>query len=193
MRMLRSGGRKRTLAAVAVMATIALGTAAAAPAEAVPIQRGQSALILDQGIFSVLDPLGVGILPVAPAVAVSGGEAFPISGGRVSRNGQRARISHRGGIVFGGDNSSVRAMRPRLLLTANTYEMSALVGGQRISFLNLAGGTILTPTRRRMVYRGVVATLTFDAANALNQAFATDQFQADMPVGRLRVRMRLAF
>ena len=193
MKVLRSGGRKRTLAAVAVMASIALGTAAAAPAEAVPIQRGQSALILDQSIFSVLDPLGVGILPVAPAVALSGAEAFPISGGRVSRNGQRARINHRGGIVFGGDTSSVRAMRPRIVLNATTYEMSALVGGQRISFLNLSGGTILTPTRRRMVFRGVDAFLTFDAANALNQAFATDQFQEGLQIGRLRVRMRLAF
>ena len=193
MKVLRSGGRKRTLAAVAVMASIALGTAAAAPAEAVPIQRGQSALILDQSIFSVLDPLGVGILPVAPAVAVNGGEAFPISGGRVSRSGQRARINHRGGIVFGGDTSSVRAMRPRIVLNATTYELSAVVGGQRVSFLNLSGGTILTPTRRRMVFRGVDAFLTFDAANALNQAFATDQFQEGLQIGRLRVRMRLAF
>ena len=193
MKVLRIRGRKRTLAAVAVMATIALGTTGAAPAEAVPIQRGQSALILDQSIFSVLDPLGVGILPVAPAVAVNGGEAFPINGGRVSRNGQRARINHRGGIVFGGDTSSVRAMRPRIVLNATTYELSALVGGQRISFLNLSGGTILTPTRRRMVFRGVDAFLTFDAANALNQAFATDQFQEGLQVGRLRVRMRLAF
>jgi len=193
MKVLRIRGRKRTLAAVAVMATIALGTTGAAPAEAVPIQRGQSALILDQDIFSVLDPLGVGILPVAPAVAVNGGEAFPISGGRVSRSGQRARINHRGGIVFGGDTSSVRAMRPRIVLNATTYELSAVVGGQRVSFLNLSGGTILTPTRRRMVFRGVDAFLTFDAANALNQAFATDQFQEGLQVGRLRVRMRLAF
>jgi hypothetical protein len=192
MKVRRIGDRKLTLAAVAVMATIALGTAGAAPAEAVPIQRGQSALILDQGIFSVLDPLGVGILPVAPAVAVNGGEAFPISGGRVSRNGQRARINHRGGIVFGGDTASVRAMRPRVVLNATTYELSALVGGQRISLLNLSGGSILTPTRRRMVFRGVDAFLTFDAANALNQAFATDQFQEGVQVGRLRVRMRLA-
>jgi hypothetical protein len=187
---LARAGRSRTLAAIAVMATIALGAAGAAPAEAVPIQRGQSTLILDQSIFSVLDPLGVGILPIAPAEASLGGESFPISSGRVSRNGRRARINHRGGIVFAGDNASVRAVRLRVLLTSSTYELSALVGGQRISFLSLSGGTILT-RGRRMTYRGIDASLTLEAANALNQAFATDQFQEGTQLGRLRIRMRL--
>ena len=131
-------------------------------------------------------------LPIAPAQAVSGGESFPIAGGRVARNGQRARILHRGGVVFGSDSASVRALRPRIVLNATTYELNALVRGQRISFLNLAGGTLLTPTRRRIVFRGVDAFLSLDAANALNQAFATDQFQEGRRVGTLRIRMRLA-
>ena len=103
MEVLARGGRLRTLAAIAVLATLALVTAGASPAEAVQIQRGQSTLTFDQHIFSGLDPLGVGILPIAPAEASLGGESFPISGGRVTPNGARARINHVGGIVFAGD------------------------------------------------------------------------------------------
>ena len=56
------GGRSRALATIAVLVTIALVGVGASPAEAIPIQRGQSTLILDQDIFSGLDPLGIGIL-----------------------------------------------------------------------------------------------------------------------------------
>lgn len=190
MELLARGGRSRWLAAIAVLATIALVAAGASPAEAVPIQRGQSTLTLDQDIFSGLDPLGVGILPIAPAEASLGGESFPISGGRASRNGQRATINHVGGIVFAGDNAAVRVMRPRLRLSASTYALSALVGGQRVSFLSLAGGTI-TSRGRRLTYRGINAFLTLEAADALNRAFATDFFREGTRLGRLRIRMTL--
>ena len=86
------GGRSRLVAVIAVLASIAVVAASAAPAQAVPVQRGLTTLTFDQDIFSTLDPLGIGILPVAPAVATLGGEAFPVSGGRVSRNGQRGTI-----------------------------------------------------------------------------------------------------
>jgi hypothetical protein len=184
------GGRSRTLAAIAVLATIALVAAGASPANAVPIKRGQSTLILDQRIFSGLDPLGVGILPIAPAEASLGGESFPITGGEASRNGQRARINHAGGIVFAGDNAAVRVVRPRLRLSDRTFALSALVGGQRMSFLSLANGTITT-RGRRLTIRGINAFLTLEAAGALNQAFATDFFQEGTRLGRLRISMTL--
>ena len=93
MEVLASGGRLRALAAIALLATIALVAAGASPAEAVPIKRGHTKLILSQSIFNDLDPLGVGILPIAPAEAVGGGEQFPIAGGRVSRDASTARIN----------------------------------------------------------------------------------------------------
>ena len=190
MEVLARGGRSRTLAAIAVLATTALVAAGASPAEAVPIKRGQSTLTFDQNIFSGLDPLGIGILPIAPAEASSGGESFPITGGTVSRNGQRARINHAGGIVFAGDNAEVRVVRPRLRLSSSAYELSALVRGQRMSFLSLAGGTI-TSRGRRLTYRGINAFLTLEAADALNQAFATDFFRGGTRLGKLRIRMAL--
>jgi hypothetical protein len=190
MEVLARGGRSRWHAAIVVLATIALVAAGASPAEAVPIKRGQSTLTLDQDIFSGLDPLGVGILPIAPAEASLGGESFPITGGRASRNGQRAIINHAGGIVFAGDNAAVRVVRPRLRLSSSTYELSALVGGQRMSFLSLGGGTI-TSRGRRLTYRGINAFLTLEAADALNPAFATDFFREGTRLGRLRIRMTL--
>jgi hypothetical protein len=190
MEVLARGGRSRTLAAIAVVATIALVAAGASPAEAVPIKRGQSTLILDQNIFSGLDPLGVGILPIAPAEARLGGESFPISGGRVSPNGQRARINHVGGIVFAGDNAAVRVVRLRLRLCCRNSELSASVDGQRMAFLSLGGGT-RTFRGRLLTFRGINAFLTLEAADALNQAFATDFFQEGTRLGKLRIRMTL--
>jgi hypothetical protein len=190
MEVLARGGRSRTLAAIAVVATIALVAAGASPAEAVPIKRGQSTLTLDQNIFSGLDPLGIGILPIAPAEASSGGESFPITGGTVSRNGQRARINHGGGIVFAGDNAEVRVVRLRVRLCCPDSELSASVDGQRMSFLSLEGGSV-SSRGSRLTFRGINASLTLEAADALNQAFATDFFQEGTRLGKLRIRMTL--
>jgi hypothetical protein len=190
MEVLARGGRSRTLAAIAVLATTALVAAGASPAEAVPIKRGQSTLTFDQNIFSGLDPLGIGILPIAPAEASSGGESFPITGGTVSRNGQRARINHAGGIMFAGDNAEVRVVRPRVRLCCPDSELNASVDGQRMSFLSLEGGTV-TSRGRRLTFRGINASLTLEAADALNQAFATDFFQEGTRLGKLRIRMTL--
>jgi hypothetical protein len=190
MKVLASGGRSRAFAAIAVLATIALVAAGASRAEAVPIERGQSTLIFDQDIFSGLDPLGIGILPIAPAEARSGGEMFPITGGSVSPDRKRARINHVGGIVFAGDNASVRVVRLRVRLCCRDSELSASVDGQRMSFLSLGRGA-LTSRGRRLTFRGINAFLTLEAADALNQAFATDFFQEGTRLGRLRIRMTL--
>ena len=183
------GGRSRALATIAVLVTIALVGVGASPAEAIPIQRGQSTLILDQDIFSGLDPLGIGILPIAPAEATLGGESFPITGGRVSPDRTRARINHVGGIDFAGDNASVRVVRLRVRLGRNS-ELTASVDGQRMSFLALGRG-VRTSRGRRLTYRRIGAFLTLEAANALNQAFATDFFQEGTRLGSLRIRMTL--
>jgi hypothetical protein len=190
MEVLARGGRSRTLAAIAVVATIALVAVGASPAEAVPIKRGQSTLTLDQNIFSGLDPLGIGILPIAPAEASSGGESFPITGGTVSRDGQRARINHGGGIVFAGDTAEVRVVRLRVRLCCPDSELSASVDGQRMSFLSLEGGSA-TSRGRRLTFRGIRASLTLEAADALNQAFATDFFQEGTRLGKLRMTLVL--
>ena len=182
-------GRSRALATIAVLVTIALVGVGASPAEAIPIQRGQSTLILDQDIFSGLDPLGIGILPIAPAEATLGGESFPITGGRVSPDRTRARINHVGGIDFAGDNASVRVVRLRVRLGRNS-ELTASVDGQRMSFLALGRG-VRTSRGRRLTYRRIGAFLTLEAANALNQAFATDFFQEGTRLGSLRIRMTL--
>jgi hypothetical protein len=188
MKVLARGGPSRALAAIAVLATIALVAAGASPAEAVPIKRGQSTLILDQNIFSVLDPLGIGILPIAPAEARLGGESFPITGGSVSLNGERARINHAGGIVFAGDNAAIRVVRPRVRLCCRNSELSASVDGQRISFLSLGRG-VHSSRGRRLTFRGINAFLTLEAADALNQAFATDVFQEGTRLGTLRMTL----
>ena len=184
-------GRSRTLAAVAVLATLAVVAVGASPAQAVPVIQGQTTLTFNPNIFSGLDPLGVGILPIAPAQATLGGESFPMSGGSVSRNGRRGTVNHRGGIVFAGDNASVRVTRLRVSLCC-PYEVSALVDGQRMAFLALGGGTFAF-RGSRLTYSRVNAFLTLEASEALNQAFATDFFREGTRLGRLRIRMTLDF
>jgi hypothetical protein len=191
MKVLARGGRSRALAAIAVLATIALVAAGASPAEAVPIKRGHTTLILDQDTLSGLDTLGIGILPIAPAEAVSGGERFPISGGRVSRDGLTARIKHDGGLAFVGDNAQVKVKRLKVNLNTDESELIASVDGQRMSFLSLEGGRH-TSSGRDLTYRGIDASLTRKAAKALNQAFATDFFQKGTRLGKLRIHMTLA-
>ena len=175
MKVLARRGRSRAVAAIAVLATIALLAVSASPAQAVQITQGRTTLTFDQNIFSVLYPLGIGILPIAPAEATMGGEAFPISGGRVTPDGTRARIRHVGGLDIAGDNASVRLVRLRVRLCCRSSGLTASVGGQRISFLALGRPGSRTFRGRRLTIRGINAFLTLEAADALNQAFAPIQ------------------
>jgi hypothetical protein len=173
---------------------MALVAAGASPAEAVPINQGHTKLIFNQNTSSGLDALGIGILPIPPAEARSGGESFPITRGSVSRNGRSARIHHDGGITFVGDNATVRVRRLEVHLCCRNSDDSvvrALVDGQRMTFLSLAGGA-LTSRGRSLTFRGIHAFLTRQAANALNQAFATDFFNQGTRLGKLRIQITLA-
>ena len=194
MEVLARGSRPRTLAAIAVLATTALLAVGASPAEAVPVSQGHSKLILNQNTSSGLDALGIGILPIAPAEARSGGESFPINGGTVSRNGRSARIHHDGGVTFVGDNAQVRVRRLEVHLCCRNSDDSvvrALVAGQRMTFLSLQGRA-LTSRGRNLTFRGIHAFLTRRAANTLNQAFATGFFQEGTRLGKLRIQVTLA-
>ena len=78
-----------------------------------PDRQGHTKLIFNQNTSGGLDALGIGILPIPPAEARSGGESFPITRGTVSRNGRSARIHHDGGITFVGDNTQSQGEAPR--------------------------------------------------------------------------------
>jgi hypothetical protein len=193
MEVLARAGRPRALAAITVLAAIALVAAGASTAEAVPISQGHTKLTFNQNTSSGLDALGIGILPIPPAEARLGGESFPITHGSVSRNGRSARIHHDGGIVFVGDNASVRVRRLEVhLCCRNTSDsvVRALVDGQRMTFLSLAGGD-LTSGGRSLTFRGIHAFLTPRAADTLNQAFATGFFQDGTRLGKLRIQITL--
>jgi hypothetical protein len=173
---------------------LAARAAGASPAEAVPIKRGHTKLILDQDTSSGLDALGIAILPTPPAEARLGGESFPITRGTVSRNGRSARIHHDGGITFVGDNAQVRVRHLEVHLccrNSNDSVVRALVDGQRMTFLSLAGGA-LTSRGRNLTFRGIHAFLTRKAANTLNRAFATGFFQQGTRLGKLRIQITLA-
>ena len=190
MEVLASGGRSRALAAIAVLATIVLVAAGASPAEAVPIKRGHTRLILNQNTLSNLDPLGIGILPIPPAEARSGAESFPITGGTVSRNGRGARINHGGGIRIANDTARVRVARVTVRLHPAGSELIASVDGQPMTFLSLEGGR-RTSGGGGFTYHRIRALLTQRAANALNRGFATDFFQRGTRLGQLRIQTTL--
>jgi hypothetical protein len=148
----------------------------------------------NQNTSSRLDALGIGILPTPPAEARLGGESFPITHGSVSRNGRSARIHHDGGIVFVGDNAQVSVRRLEVHLCCRNSDDSvvrALVDGQRMTFLSLAGGA-LTSRGRSLTFRGIHASLTRAAADAFNQAFATGFFREGTRLGKLRIQITLS-
>lgn len=59
-----------------------------------------------------------------------------------------------------------------------------------MSFLSLGGGSV-TSRGRRLTFRGINASLTLEAADALNRAFATDFFQEGTRLGKLRMTLVL--
>ena len=102
------GVRPRALAAIALLATIALVAAGASPAEAVPIKRGHTKLILDQDTSSGLDALGIGILRLRQrrqSVAESSSRSLA-AGSAVTR-------TRHGSTMTAGWRSSVTTRRSR--------------------------------------------------------------------------------
>jgi len=166
--------------------------------EAVAIDGGATLLTVDAGTLEALSGSGFAVEPIEPAQVseAAGGEvtfAFPIAWGSLAASDLSGKIKHRGGLSFSKGGTTV-GVKNFVIDTSSGVLTAKVVGSRdRIPLLNLD----LTNLQAFVfddsaVLRGVGATLTAEAATALNAAFGTDLFTEGLTVGTAEVFAILA-
>jgi len=164
-------------------------TVKAQPAQ-VELAGGYTALELDAGAVSALTALGVAPGLIAPGSVGADGLRFPITGGKVDVRTYAGAIRHSGGISLTKDATKVDLTSFTIQVDADP-DLTALVGGQRVSILSLdLSGLQARVQGRRIVLAGAKASLTATAAGALNQAFGTTAFAEGLVLGTATVNAR---
>lgn len=163
---------------------LALAPAALAQSEdRATVTGGKTLLKLNPDTAAALTDAGVGVSAVGNATGSAGAGlfAFPITGGKVSTDPVGGDIAHSGGLAFsaGGERLVVR----RFVIDLDEGVLFATVAGTTVPLLNLEGGKadLKGPVIRLTKVR---ATLTPEAAGALNATFGTDLFTAGLPIGK---------
>ncbi len=134
-------------------------TVRAVPAQ-VELAGGATTLALDSGAAAALTSLGVTAAPVDPASAGSGGLSFPITGGKLNAKTFAGSVPHSGGISL-SKGSTVVELTSFTINIDSDPDLTALVGGQRVSILNLDLSQLDAQVKgRRITLGGVRATLT---------------------------------
>ncbi len=145
---------------------------------------GSTDLTLDPGTAQALTDLGVSAAPIGPAQALPGGElSFPITGGLVDTSTFAGSIPHSGGISLTAGSTTVELTRFRINIDSDP-DLTALVGGQRVSILSLdLSGLETKVAGRKIRLANVRADLTKAAADALNAAFGVSAFTEGLTLG----------
>ena len=154
--------------------------------------KGATTLALDEGAAAALGSLGIAVAPLKPARAGEQGIAFPITAGKLDARSYAGQIKHAGGLSF--TRSSTRVDLRNFVINVDAApDLTARVGDARVSILDLdLSDAKITGEGRRPTIAGVKATLTDDAAGALNAAFGTDAFQEGLEIGTATVSGRAA-
>ena len=157
-------------------------TVNASPAR-VALRGGDTTLVLDPGAASALGNLGVTVAPISPAKASGPGLSFPITGGRLNAKTFAGSVTHSGGIAVTAGGTRVELTRFTINVDA-APDLTALVGGERVSILSLdLSGLTSSVKGRRVTLGGVKASLTAAAAGALNGAFGVTAFTEGLVLG----------
>lgn len=199
------GKRKPTIVLV-VLAVLALavaacgdddgdGSAAAGQAttetaaQTLTLTGEETTLALTAGTARVLEENDVAVAPVDPATAGDDGIAFPITGGEVEADSLAGTIEHSGGLTFSAGRTEVELTDFVVDTAAGTLTATTPDGAQ-LTTLNLDLSAIEREDRAdgTIVVRNIVATLTDDAARALNDAYAVELFEGGLPIGEVTVR-----
>ena len=158
-----------------------------------PVTGGYTLLKLDAGTAAVLADAGVRIEATGPAIGPAGSTtfAFPIVGGEVNKKQLSGRIVHSGGLAITAGNTKL--VVKRFVIDLDRGVLTAKVAGAdvRIPLLRLGavtGGVQASPGL--LLLKDVNVRLTATAAQALNQTFNTDLFEAGLPIGKATVFAR---
>lgn len=178
----RARGRATVCAAaVALLAVPAAGLGADALLE----PAGDTALTLHPATARGLAVAGVQVVPVAGARVKSGAVAFPITGGQVTSLAKATgTVGHSGGLEFRAGGKRLRVTDFQVRLRAKPV-LIASVGTARVALLNLdtRSAKVSFTEGSMLMVDGVRATLTPQAARALNATFGVDMFTGGIPMG----------
>ena len=195
---LRTLARVPLLLAAVVAAMLALAGAASAvavptaAANNVHIKGGNTALTLDRGTASVLSQNGVSAKPISPAKASGRTFTFPITGGRVDAKSLAGTIDHSGGIKFAAGHKSLSVVD--FVIDTKAGVLTARVSGTktRVPLLKLdLSKASIHKGSSQVVVGNVKATLTADAAAALNKTFGVKLFKKGLNIGVAKVTAKI--
>jgi hypothetical protein len=187
-----SGVRLELTRTAARALNAALGTHLFARGIVLGTARVHATLAVDPGAASALASQGIVSGLIAPASANSDGSlAFPITRGRVDAATFAGLIRHSGGLSLTKGSTRVELTRFDIGIDGSP-QLTALVGGSRVPILNLdLSGLTQAVDGLDVTLGNVRATLTAQAAAALNQAFGTTAFSDGLLLGVATVRTEL--
>jgi hypothetical protein len=148
-------------------------------------------LVLDEQTATVLTDNGVKVAPVDPAAPDGDGIGFPITGGMVDSESLAGMIEHSGGLRFsaGGTNLEVTDF----VVDTGAGTLTATAGGADVPLLALdLSGLERTEEGGAIVASGIEASLTPEAAKALNDTFKVELFEEGLAIGDVTVRATAA-
>jgi hypothetical protein len=148
-------------------------------------------LVLDEQTAMVLTDNGVKVAPVDPAAPDGDGIGFPITGGMVDSESLAGMIEHSGGLRFsaGGTNLEVTDF----VVDTEAGTLTATAGGADVPLLALdLSGLERTEEGGAIVASGIEASLTREAAKALNDTFKVELFEEGLAIGDVTVRATAA-
>jgi Htaa len=144
-------------------------------------------LVLDSGTAMVLEENKVEVAPVDPAGPGGDGIAFPITGGEVDAESLAGTIEHSGGLAFSAGETTVELTD--FVVDTRAGTLTATVGQGQVPILSLdLSGLERTMEGGAIVASGISATLTAEAAQALNDAFGVSIFEEGLAIGDVTVR-----
>jgi hypothetical protein len=184
--------RRLGLAALVTVLALAPAAAAAKKKTVKLAPKGATTLALSDGAAAALQSLGIAAAPLKPARAGEAGIAFPITAGKLNAKTYAGQIKHAGGLSLTRGSTRVD-LRNFTINVDEAPDLTARVGNARVSILDLdLSDAEIAKSGRRLTIAGVKATLTDDAAGALNAAFEPDAFKEGLDIGTATVSGRAA-
>jgi hypothetical protein len=184
-----------------LLALVAMSLALATPASATSTHRdhgktvhldgGSTTLAVDRGTLGVLVENKVSVTPIRGASAKGRSFTFPITGGRVDAATVAGTIEHSGGLQFAAGGKKLRVQD--FVIDTRKGVLTARVSGTktRVALLKLnLGDADIDRSSGKVVVGNVRATLTADAAAALNKTFGVSLFKRGLTIGVAKVTAR---
>jgi hypothetical protein len=157
-------------------------------AQTLSLNGEKTVLALDPDTAKVLTENKVEVAPVDPASAGQDGIAFPITGGEVDSETLAGTIDHSGGLEFSVGKTNVALTDFVVDTTAGTLTATTPDGAKLVTLdLDLTGLERTDKEDGTIIASGIVATLSNDAAAALNDAFSVELFKGGLTIGDVTV------